>query len=83
MGEERGGCGGGAGQYAAVRHATAVQGVGGAGVAEWIAEGYGGRSVGFEAGYADTTTDGVRRLAGHDPRSYAQFARDFAGVFAG
>ena len=70
-------------QYTAVPHDTAVQGMVGAGVPEWIAEGYGELSVGFEAGYADTTTDGVRRLAGHDPRSYAEFARDFAGVFAG
>jgi hypothetical protein len=51
------------------------------GMPEWIAEGYIELNRGFENGYADTTTDGVRRLTVRAARSFEQFADDHRGAF--
>jgi len=70
-------------RYVPVPHEAAKEAMVGMGMPEWIAEGYIELNKGFEHDIANTTTDGVQTLAGHAPRSFAQFARDFAGVWQG
>ena len=48
-----------------------------------MADAYGEIFVNFSQNGADRVTDNVERLTGHAPRSYEQFARDFAQVFGG
>jgi len=67
--------------YVPVPHEAAKEAMVGMGLPEWVAEGYVELNMGFENNFANTTTDGVRTLAGHSPRSFEQFARDFAGVW--
>jgi uncharacterized protein YbjT (DUF2867 family) len=67
--------------YVAVPHEAAAEAMLGMGMPEWVVAGYGELSEGFAEGYADTTTDGVERLAGHPPRSYAAFAREHRSAF--
>jgi len=67
--------------YVPVSHDAAKEAMVGMGLSEWIADGYVELNKGFEKGFANTTTDGVERLAGHPPRSFEQFARDFASVW--
>ena len=69
-------------QYMAVPHDMAVQSMVGMGMPEWIAQGYGELSEGFEEGFADLTTDNVRQLTGHAPRSLRDFVADFKGAWA-
>ena len=69
-------------QYVPVPHQAAIDSMIAMGVPPWIAEGYGELDDGFEHGFADLTTDNVHALSGHQPRSFEQFARDHAGVFA-
>ncbi len=69
--------------YVPVPHEAAVEGMVAMGVPEWIAEGYAELGAGFEQGFADLTTESVRRLSGHEPRDVEQFARDVAHLFAG
>lgn len=68
--------------YVAVPHEAAFESMQGMGVPEWLAEAYVELSVGFEAGYADTTTDGVERLTGHAPGNFERFATDFKAAFS-
>jgi len=68
-------------QYVPVSHDAAKQAMVGMGMPEWIVDGYIELNRGFEKGFANTTADGVERLAGHPPRSFEQFARDFASVW--
>jgi uncharacterized protein YbjT (DUF2867 family) len=68
-------------KYVPVPHEVAKQAMVGMGMPEWIADGYIELNKGFEQDFANTTTDGVARLAGHPPRSFEQFARDFASVW--
>ena len=70
-------------KYVPVPHEAAKQAMMGMGFPEWIVDGFIELAVGFENNFANTTTDGVKTLAGHAPRSFEQFARDFAGVWQG
>jgi uncharacterized protein YbjT (DUF2867 family) len=67
--------------YVPVPHEAAKQAMVGMGMPEWIADGYVELNRGFEKGFADTTSDGVKTLAGHAPRSFERFARDFASAW--
>jgi uncharacterized protein YbjT (DUF2867 family) len=67
--------------YVPVPHEAAKQAMLGMGMPEWIADGYVELNKGFENGFANTTTDDVETLAGHEPRTFEQFARDFASVW--
>lgn len=67
--------------YVPVPHEAAKDAMVGMGLPEWVAEGYVELNQGFENNFANTATDGVRTLAGHSPRSFEQFARDFASVW--
>lgn len=69
--------------YVPVPHEAASEAMLAMGVPEWIVNGYAELSAGFGDGFADLTTDNVQRLSGHEPRSFEQFARDYAEVFAG
>jgi uncharacterized protein YbjT (DUF2867 family) len=69
--------------YVPVPHEAAIAAMVAMGMPEWVAEGYAELSAGFEQGFADLTTDNVRRLSGNEPRGIDQFARDHAHVFAG
>ena len=53
------------------------------GMSEWTAEGHLELMDGFSEGWADLTTPDVSQVTGHPARSYAEFARDFAGAFRG
>jgi len=55
----------------------------GMGFPEWIAKGYEELMEGFSEGFANSSTNNVATLTGHPARSFEQFARDFAQVFAG
>ncbi len=68
-------------RYVAVPHEAAKQAMMGMGFPEWIVDGFMELNRGFERNFADTTTDSVQQLAGHEPRSFEQFARDFRGVW--
>jgi uncharacterized protein YbjT (DUF2867 family) len=68
-------------KYVPVPHDAAKQAMLGMGLPEWIADGYVELNKGFEKGFANTTSDGVETLAAHAPRSFEQFARDFASVW--
>jgi uncharacterized protein YbjT (DUF2867 family) len=70
-------------KYVPVPHEAAKEAMMGMGLPEWIVDGYVELSVGFENNFANTTTDGVEKLSGHAPRSYEQFAADYAGVWQG
>jgi uncharacterized protein YbjT (DUF2867 family) len=70
-------------EYVPVPHEAAREAMLAIGVPEWIATGYAELGAGFEQGFADLTTDNVRRLSGHEPRDFEQFARDFAHMFTG
>ena len=68
-------------KYVPVPHEAAKQAMVGMGLPEWIADGYIELGEGFTNNFANRTTDGVETLAGHKPRSFDQFARDFADVW--
>ena len=51
------------------------------GMSEWTAESYLELFEGFSENWADVTSPDVEQVTGHVARSYADFARDFAGVF--
>jgi uncharacterized protein YbjT (DUF2867 family) len=70
-------------EYVPVPHEAASEAMVAMGMPAWIASGYAELSAGFEQGYADLTTDDVRKLSGHRPRSLEQFALDHAQFFAG
>jgi uncharacterized protein YbjT (DUF2867 family) len=70
-------------QYVAVPHEATVEAMVSMGIPAWIAAGYAELNAGFEAGFADLTTDNVHKLSGHEPRSFEQFAHDHAQLFAG
>jgi uncharacterized protein YbjT (DUF2867 family) len=67
--------------YVPVPHEAAKQAMLGMGMPEWIADGYVELNEGFERGIANKATDSVAALAGHPPRSFEEFARDFASVW--
>ncbi len=67
--------------YVPVPHEASKQAMMDMGVPEWIVDGYVELSIGFENNFANTTTDGVEKLSGHAPRSFEQFAVDFADVW--
>jgi len=70
-------------KYLPVPHEAAREAMLGMGFPEYIVDGYVELNVGFANGFADTTTDGVQKLAGHAPRSIGDFASDFAALWQG
>ena len=70
-------------EYVPVPHEAGIEAMLAMGVPEWIVQGYAELNAGFEDGFADLTTDNVKRLSGHEPRDFERFARDFAEVFSG
>lgn len=69
--------------YVNVPHEASLESMVGMGFPEWIARGYGELMEGFSEGFANSTTDNVEKLTGHQARSFEQFATDFAQVFGG
>jgi uncharacterized protein YbjT (DUF2867 family) len=69
--------------YVNVPHEASLESMVNMGFPEWIARGYGELMEGFSEGFANSTTDNVEKLTGHPPRSFEQFARDFAQVYGG
>lgn len=67
--------------YVPVPHEAARQAMLGMGMPEWIADGYIELNRGFEQGFANMATDSVEQLAGHPPRGFEQFSRDFASAW--
>lgn len=70
-------------KYVKVSSEAALESMVSMGVPEWIARGYGELMEGFSEGFANSTTDSVATLTGHQARSFEQFAHDFAQYFAG
>jgi uncharacterized protein YbjT (DUF2867 family) len=68
-------------QYMAVPHEMAIETMTGMGMPDFVVQGFAELAGGFESGFADLTTDSVQQLAGHAPRSFDEFAKDFAGAF--
>ena len=67
--------------YVPVPHEAAREAMLAMGLPEWIVEGFVELAAGFEDGFADRTTGNVKKLSGHEPRDFEQFALDFAQVF--
>lgn len=68
-------------KYVSVPGEASFQAMVGMGIPEWIAKGYQELSEGFSDNFANSTTKNVETLTGHSPRTFEQFARDFAQVF--
>ncbi len=69
--------------YVPVPVEAGVQAMVGMGISEYVASTFGEIFVNFAANGADRATEDVRKVTGHEARSYESFARDFAGVFGG
>jgi uncharacterized protein YbjT (DUF2867 family) len=69
-------------KYVNVPSEAVLESMVGMGFPEWIAKGYLELDEGFSEGFANSTTDAVKTLTGHPARSFEQFVRDFAQVFA-
>jgi uncharacterized protein YbjT (DUF2867 family) len=70
-------------KYVNVPGEAALQFMIGAGLPEWIAEGYLELDEGFSDNFANKVTENVSDLTGHPARSFDQFAHDYAQVFGG
>jgi uncharacterized protein YbjT (DUF2867 family) len=55
----------------------------GMGLPEWLVDDYVALGVVQQNGWAAAVTDDVNRILGREPRTFAQFATDFAGTFSG
>ncbi len=69
-------------RYVSVPHEASLKSMVSMGIPEWIARGYGELMEGFSEGFASSTTDHVATLSGHPARSFVQFVRSYAQVFA-
>jgi len=69
--------------YVSVPHEKAKESMVGMGLLESIVDGFVELAEGFEAGFADLTTDSVQQLAGYAPRSFDEFASDFRSAWGG
>jgi uncharacterized protein YbjT (DUF2867 family) len=67
--------------YVAVPVEAGVESLVGMGLPQFMADTFGELFVNFANNGANRTTDGVKRLTGHEARSIDDFARDFAQVF--
>lgn len=67
--------------YIAVPHETSKESMLNMGFPEFIVDGYVELNVGFSENVANTTTDNVKRLSGHEPKSINDFITDFKGYF--
>lgn len=67
--------------YVPVPHEVAAEALLGMGLPEWVVGGFGELAEGFANGFAELTTDRVERLAGHPPRAFERFVRDFEQVW--
>jgi uncharacterized protein YbjT (DUF2867 family) len=68
-------------RYVNVPGEAALESMVGMGFPEWIAQGYNELMEGFSRGFAARVTDSFETLTGRPPRSFEQFARDFAQAF--
>ena len=69
--------------YVDIPEEAAKQGLEAMGLDAWTAEEYMSFFAAFKSNYASLVTDGVERLTGHAPHTINEFARDYAGMFAG
>jgi uncharacterized protein YbjT (DUF2867 family) len=70
-------------KYTAVPTAAARESLVSMGYPEWTADGFGELMAEFARNWGNRTTENVRKLAGHPPRSFEQFVTDFKAAFAG
>ncbi|MGH9116680.1 MAG: SDR family oxidoreductase [Acidimicrobiales bacterium] len=70
-------------EFVSVPDAAARQSMVDAGMPEWFADNVAAVFGFLRQGIAAETTDTVKELTGAEPRSFADFARDHAGVFTG
>jgi uncharacterized protein YbjT (DUF2867 family) len=70
-------------KYVNVPGEAALKSMIGAGLPEWVAEGYLELDEGFSDNFANSVTENVQNLTGHPARSFDQFAHDFAPIFGG
>jgi uncharacterized protein YbjT (DUF2867 family) len=70
-------------KYTAVPTAAARDSLVSMGYPEWTADGFGELMAEFARNWGNRTTENVRKLAGHPPRSFEQFVTDFKAAFAG
>lgn len=70
-------------KYTAVPKAAARDSLVSMGYSEWTADGFCELMAEFAKNWGNRTTDNVRKLTGHAPRSFEQFVTDFKAAFAG
>ena len=68
-------------KYVNVSQADDKAGLMAMGMADWMADGWVAVAMMISTDAANMVTPLVREITGEDPRSFDQFARDFAGAF--
>ncbi len=70
-------------KYVNVSQADAKSGMMAMGIPDWMADGWAAMAMMISTGAADMVTPMVKEVTGQEPRSFDQFARDYAGAFKG
>ncbi len=70
-------------RYVNVSQADAKAGMMAMGMPDWMADGWTAMAVMIASGAANMVTPMVKEVTGQEPRSFDQFARDYAGAFKG
>jgi nucleoside-diphosphate-sugar epimerase len=68
-------------KYVAVPVDAAKQSMSQMGMDDWMVNALGDYLTAYSANWGDLVTDDFQRITGKPPRSFKQFAMDFAGVF--
>ncbi len=70
-------------KYVNVSQADAKSGMMAMGMPDWMADGWAAMAIMISTGAADMVTPMVKEVTGQEPRSFDEFARDYAGAFKG
>ena len=70
-------------KYVNVSQADAKSGMMAMGMPDWMADGWAAMAIMISTGAADMVTPMVKEVTGQEPRSFDQFAWDYAGAFKG
>ena len=70
-------------KYVNVSQADAKSGMMAMGMPDWMADGWAAMATMISTGAANMVTPMVKEVTGQEPRSFDQFARDYAGAFKG
>ena len=70
-------------KYVNVSQADAKSGMMAMGMPDWMADGWAAMAMMISTGAADMVTPMVKEVTGQEPRSFEEFAGDYAGAFKG